>query len=197
MLKLSNQFKIISICLFIFLGLLFINNNNQIKAMNNNDPGTSNNIYNSLGEYRKYQNLLLEQRIKAQEVINALKQQVSENDKKLLFEQLETIHKQIILTQQKHLNIQQQITTKLIFLNQIKILEQNYSLLMQEMIEIINNTPLYASEEQINLLRNKQIMINQNQENINQILEQMNQLPIPRINLSHNNTSQNVKIIIF
>ncbi|MDO8055185.1 MAG: SVM family protein, partial [Sweet potato little leaf phytoplasma] len=26
MLKLSNQFKIISICLFIFLGLLFINN---------------------------------------------------------------------------------------------------------------------------------------------------------------------------
>ncbi|MDO8052854.1 MAG: putative secreted protein, SAP40-like [Candidatus Phytoplasma australasiaticum] len=190
MLKLSNQFKIISICLFIFLGLLFINNNNQIKAMNNNDPGTSNNIYNSLGEYRKYQNLLLEQRIKAQEVINALKQQVSENDKKLLFEQLETIHKQIILTQQKHLNIQQQITTKLIFLNQIKILEQNYSLLMQEMIEIINNTPLYASEEQINLLRNKQIMINQNQENINQILEQMNQLPIPRINLSHNNTSQ-------
>ncbi|MDV3197650.1 MAG: SVM family protein, partial [Candidatus Phytoplasma australasiaticum] len=80
MLKLSNQFKIISICLFIFLGLLFINNNNQIKAMNNNDPGTSNNIYNSLGEYRKYQNLLLEQRIKAQEVINALEQQVSEND---------------------------------------------------------------------------------------------------------------------
>ncbi|MDV3139583.1 MAG: hypothetical protein Q8742_02495 [Candidatus Phytoplasma australasiaticum] len=120
-----------------------------------------------------------------------MEHQVSENDKKLLFEQLETIHKQIILTQQKHLNIQQQITTKLIFLNQIKILEQNYSLLMQEMIEIINNTPLYASEEQINLLRNKQIMINQNQENINQILEQMrNQSPIPRINLSHNNTSQ-------
>ncbi|MDO8031314.1 SVM family protein [Candidatus Phytoplasma australasiaticum] len=190
MLKLSNQFKIISICLLSLMELFLINNN-QIKAMNNNDPGTSNNIYNSLGEYSKYQNLLLEQRIKAQEVINALEHQVSENDKKLLFEQLETIHKQIILTQQKHLNIQQQITTKLIFLNQIKILEQNYSLLMQEMIEIINNTPLYASEEQINLLRNKQIMINQNQEHINQILEQMrNQSPIPRINLSHNNTSQ-------
>ncbi|MDV3185106.1 MAG: SVM family protein [Candidatus Phytoplasma australasiaticum] len=190
MLKLSNQFKIISICLLSLMELFLINNN-QIKAMNNNDPGKSNNIYNSLGEYSKYQNLLLEQRIKAQEVINALEHQVSENDKKLLFEQLETIHKQIILTQQKHLNIQQQITTKLIFLNQIKILEQNYSLLMQEMIEIINNTPLYASEEQINLLRNKQIMINQNQEHINQILEQMrNQSPIPRINLSHNNTSQ-------
>ncbi|MDV3187275.1 MAG: SVM family protein [Candidatus Phytoplasma australasiaticum] len=190
MLKLSNQFKIISICLLSLMELFLINNN-QIKAMNNNDPGTSNNIYNSLGEYSKYQNLLLEQRIKAQEVINALEHQVSENDKKLLFEQLETIHKQIILTQQKHLNIQQQITTKLIFLNQIKILEQNYSLLMQEMIEIINNTPLYASEEQINLLRNKQIMINQNQEHINQILEQMrNQSPIPRINLSNNNTSQ-------
>ncbi|MDV3179144.1 MAG: hypothetical protein Q8855_02770, partial [Candidatus Phytoplasma australasiaticum] len=78
-----------------------------------------------------------------------MEHQVSENDKKLLFEQLETIHKQIILTQQKHLNIQQQITTKLIFLNQIKILEQNYSLLILEMIEIIKNTPLYSSEEQI------------------------------------------------
>ncbi|MCG3566899.1 SVM family protein [Sesame phyllody phytoplasma] len=109
MLKLSNQFKIISICLLSLMELFLINNN-QIKAMNNNDPGTSNNIYNSLGEYSKYQNLLLEQRIKAQEVINALKHQVSENDK-TLFEWLEMIYKQIGLTQQKHLNIQQQITT--------------------------------------------------------------------------------------
>ncbi|MDV3139582.1 MAG: SVM family protein [Candidatus Phytoplasma australasiaticum] len=49
MLKLSNQFKIISICLLSLMELFLINNN-QIKAMNNNDPGTSNNIYNSLGE---------------------------------------------------------------------------------------------------------------------------------------------------
>ncbi|MDV3157520.1 MAG: SVM family protein [Candidatus Phytoplasma australasiaticum] len=194
MFKLSNQFQIISIYLFIFLGLLFFYNN-KIKAMNNNDdPGTSNNIYDYSEEYKKYQNLLLEQTTKAQEVINALEHQVSENEKKLLFEQLETIHKQILLTQQKHLNIQQQITTKLVFLNQIKILEQNHSLLMKEMIEIINNTPLYASKEQINLLRNKQIIINQNQEHIDKILEQMiNQPPIPKINLSnlsHNNTSQ-------
>ncbi|MDV3169102.1 MAG: SVM family protein [Candidatus Phytoplasma australasiaticum] len=33
MLKLSNQFKIISICLFIFLGLLFINNNKNNKKL--------------------------------------------------------------------------------------------------------------------------------------------------------------------
>ncbi|MDV3143832.1 MAG: SVM family protein [Candidatus Phytoplasma australasiaticum] len=33
MLKLSNQFKIISICLFIFLGLLFINNNENNKKL--------------------------------------------------------------------------------------------------------------------------------------------------------------------
>ncbi|MDO8064323.1 SVM family protein [Candidatus Phytoplasma bonamiae] len=191
MFKLSIQVKIISICLLSLMGLFLMNN--KIKAMNNNDdPGTSNNTYDYLGEYRKYHNLLLEQRTKSQEVIDALEHQVSEDDKKVLFEQLETIHKQIILTQQTHLNIQQQITNKLIFLNRIKILEKHHSLLMQEMIEIINNTPLYASEEQINLLRNKQIIINQNQENINQILDRIkNQPPIPKINnLPHNNTSQ-------
>ncbi|MDO8030255.1 SVM family protein ['Planchonia careya' phytoplasma] len=32
MFKLQNQFKIISICLFIFLGLLFAMNNNQVMA---------------------------------------------------------------------------------------------------------------------------------------------------------------------
>ncbi|XKW59270.1 SVM family protein [Candidatus Phytoplasma australasiaticum] len=78
MFKLSNQFQIISIYLFIFLGLLFFYNN-KIKAMNNNDdPGTSNNIYDYSEEY---QNLLLEQTTKAQEVINALEHQVSENKK--------------------------------------------------------------------------------------------------------------------
>ncbi|MBT1576984.1 SVM family protein ['Elaeagnus angustifolia' witches'-broom phytoplasma] len=37
MFKLQNQFKIISICLFVFLGLLFMINNNQVMAMENNN----------------------------------------------------------------------------------------------------------------------------------------------------------------
>lgn len=97
MLKLKNQFKIISIYLFVFIGLLFINMN-QVIAMNNNNVGTSEHVYNSLEEYRNYQNLLVSQQTKAQEVINALEHQVSETEKKLLFDQLELIHQQIIIT---------------------------------------------------------------------------------------------------
>ncbi|WP_017193154.1 SVM family protein [Italian clover phyllody phytoplasma] len=192
MFKLQNQFKIISFCLYSFLGLLFIFNNKQVMAMNNNNNvGTSENVYNSLEEYRNYQNLLVSQQTKAQEVINAFEHQVSETEKKLLFDQLELIHQQIIITQQRHLDIQQQITINLILNNEITELERIHSLLMQEMTTIINNIPLYASEEQINLLRNTQIRINQNQENINTILEQIrNQSPMPRINLSRNRSSQ-------
>ncbi|MBS2126382.1 SVM family protein ['Fragaria x ananassa' phyllody phytoplasma] len=37
MFKLKNQFKTIYFCLITFIGLLFIFNNNQIMAMNNQD----------------------------------------------------------------------------------------------------------------------------------------------------------------
>ncbi|WP_236628352.1 hypothetical protein [Candidatus Phytoplasma ziziphi] len=40
------------------------------------------------------------------------------------------------------------------------------------MITAINNTPLYASEEQINNLRNIQSEIDQNQRQINIIIQQ-------------------------
>ncbi|MDV3169206.1 MAG: SVM family protein [Candidatus Phytoplasma australasiaticum] len=54
MFKLQNQFKIISICLFIFLGLLFKMNNNQVMAMNNlNDENYINNEINKLYLERK------------------------------------------------------------------------------------------------------------------------------------------------
>ncbi|WP_017193478.1 SVM family protein [Vaccinium witches'-broom phytoplasma] len=35
MIKLQNQFKIISFCLFVLLGILFITNNYYVMAMNN------------------------------------------------------------------------------------------------------------------------------------------------------------------
>ncbi|MDV3147618.1 MAG: SVM family protein [Sweet potato little leaf phytoplasma] len=54
MFKLQNQFKIISIYLFIFLGLLFTMNNNQVMAMNNlNDENYINNEINKLYLERK------------------------------------------------------------------------------------------------------------------------------------------------
>ncbi|MDV3197827.1 MAG: SVM family protein [Candidatus Phytoplasma australasiaticum] len=54
MFKLQNQFKIISIYLFIFLGLLFTMNNNLVMAMNNlNDENYINNEINKLYLERK------------------------------------------------------------------------------------------------------------------------------------------------
>ncbi|EMR14767.1 MULTISPECIES: SVM family protein [Candidatus Phytoplasma] len=54
MFKLQNQFKIISIYLFIFLGLLFTMNNNQVMAINNlNDENYINNEINKLYLERK------------------------------------------------------------------------------------------------------------------------------------------------
>uniref|UniRef100_UPI001EE726F4 SVM family protein n=1 Tax=Chrysanthemum yellows phytoplasma TaxID=238674 RepID=UPI001EE726F4 len=53
MFKLQNQFKIINICLFIFLGLFLITNN-SVMAMNNlNDENSINNEINKLYWERK------------------------------------------------------------------------------------------------------------------------------------------------
>nr|ABU55732.1 hypothetical protein precursor [Malaysian periwinkle yellows phytoplasma] len=53
MLQLQNQFKIISFCLFIFLGLFLITNN-SVMAMNNlNDENSINNEINKLYWERK------------------------------------------------------------------------------------------------------------------------------------------------
>nr|AXX75486.1 SAP54-like protein [Phytoplasma sp.] len=43
MFRSKNQFKIIHLCLIAFIGLLFIFNNHQLMAMNNNEAGPSNN----------------------------------------------------------------------------------------------------------------------------------------------------------
>jgi hypothetical protein len=51
MFKLKNQFKIISIILFICLGLLFmVNNNHQVMAMNNYDLNNPNSINNKIND---------------------------------------------------------------------------------------------------------------------------------------------------
>ncbi|PWV43940.1 MAG: hypothetical protein DF280_01490 ['Brassica napus' phytoplasma] len=53
MFKFQNQFKIINICLFIFLGLFLITNN-SVMAMNNlNDENSINNEINKLYWERK------------------------------------------------------------------------------------------------------------------------------------------------
>ncbi|MFW8664697.1 SVM family protein [Candidatus Phytoplasma citri] len=53
MFKLKNQFQIIIIYLFTFLGLLFITNNYYVMAMDNNDGISENNsvIDNHIDEY--------------------------------------------------------------------------------------------------------------------------------------------------
>ncbi|WAN63261.1 SVM family protein, predicted signal peptide [Candidatus Phytoplasma rubi] len=54
MIKLQNQFKIINICLFIFLGLLFITNNYQVMGMGNKN--SNNNEISNDEEYVLYIN---------------------------------------------------------------------------------------------------------------------------------------------
>ncbi|XXP77254.1 MAG: SVM family protein [Lettuce witches'-broom phytoplasma] len=61
MLKLKNQFKIIHLCLIIFIGILFIFNNNSIIAMNNN-PSSSNPNNENINNIEEFQNLMLSQR---------------------------------------------------------------------------------------------------------------------------------------
>ncbi|WP_323847803.1 MAG: SVM family protein [Phytoplasma sp.] len=46
MFKLQNQFKIINICLLVFLGLFLITNNQQVMGMNKDIAITSNNNQN-------------------------------------------------------------------------------------------------------------------------------------------------------
>ncbi|QKX95232.1 MAG: putative secreted protein, SAP67-like [Rapeseed phyllody phytoplasma] len=53
MFKLQNQFKIINICLLVFLGLLFINNNYQVMAMGNKNSSNNSEISNDK-EYALY-----------------------------------------------------------------------------------------------------------------------------------------------
>ncbi|WP_083845869.1 SVM family protein [Italian clover phyllody phytoplasma] len=46
----KKQFKIIYLCLITFIGLLFVVNNYQLMAMNNNESGTSNTSVNKIRE---------------------------------------------------------------------------------------------------------------------------------------------------
>ncbi|QKX95166.1 MAG: putative secreted protein [Rapeseed phyllody phytoplasma] len=65
MIKLQNQFKIISFCLFVLLGLLLITNNHKIMGMGNNN---SSNELNDLNE--KLNKLLEEQEQIIAKIVN-------------------------------------------------------------------------------------------------------------------------------
>ncbi|GLH60542.1 SVM family protein [Paulownia witches'-broom phytoplasma] len=174
MFKLQNQFKIISIYLFTFLGLLFITNNYQVMATGNNDGISENNsvVDNHIDEYNIFRNLLLTQGRISQQLINELLYHSSETEINFLLSQLQQIHQEIITYQQRQLNNQERILRNFDN-NMTRVqLEREYLLLTQEMITAINNTPLYASEEEINILRNIQTRIDQNQRQINIIKNQ-------------------------
>ncbi|MDV3182574.1 MAG: SVM family protein [Candidatus Phytoplasma australasiaticum] len=164
------------ILFFINLGLLLTINNNQVIAMNNNNDNVSENnsaVDNNVDEYSVFRNLLLTQSERAQQMINALFNHVAETEINILSNQLEEIHQQIINYQQKQLNDQERRLRNLNN-NITRIqLEREYFALTQEMRLAIDNTPLYASEEQIDNLRNIQTRIDQNQRQINLILNQI------------------------
>ncbi|MDC9032285.1 SVM family protein [Columbia Basin potato purple top phytoplasma] len=82
MFKLQNQFKIISFCLFVLLGILFITNNYYVMAMNNGhisqNNGHDNNHTNFQNQARILQNLNLQQARIVQQIFNARNNNSSE-----------------------------------------------------------------------------------------------------------------------
>ncbi len=170
--KLKNQFKTIYFCLITFIGLLFIFNNRQIMAMNNN-PSSSNPNNENINNIEDFQNLMLLQRNSVNQIINAFFNRASELEISNLLNNHKQIHEQIVNYQQRLLNTQQQMIRNL-DLNVTRIqLERESLLLENSMMTAINNTPLYASESQINILRNIQSIIDQNQNQINIIIQQI------------------------
>lgn len=82
MFKLQNQFKIISFCLFVLLGLLFITNNYYVMAMNNGHVSQNNrhdnNHTNFQNQVRILQNLNFQQAEIVQQIFNARNNNSSE-----------------------------------------------------------------------------------------------------------------------
>ncbi|MGZ3139680.1 SVM family protein [Candidatus Phytoplasma solani] len=176
MFKLQKHLLLFNIILFIGLGLIFITNNQQAMGMDNNNDGISENnsvVDNHIDEYNIFRNLLLTQGRISQQLINALFNHSSKTEINFFSNQLQQIHQQIITYQQRQLNNQERMLRNFDN-NMTRVqLEREYLLLTQEMISAINNTLLYASEEQINTLRNIQTRIDQNQRQINIIRNQI------------------------
>ncbi|KND62651.1 hypothetical protein, partial [Candidatus Phytoplasma phoenicium] len=128
---------------------------------------------NHIDEYNTFRNLLITQERIFQQLINALFNHSSETEINFLFNQIQQTHQQIITYQQRQLNNQERMLRNFDN-NMTRIqLEREYLLLTREMTLTINNTPFYASEEQINTLRNIQTRIDQNQRQINIIRNQI------------------------
>ncbi|QKX95087.1 SVM family protein [Candidatus Phytoplasma asteris] len=174
MIKLQKKIKIIYLCLITFIGILFILNDNQVMAMNNNPSSNINNeiIINNMEEF---QNLMLLQRNSVQQIINALSNHALEPEILNLLNGHNQIHGQIVNYQQRLLNIQQQMIRNFDN-NMTRIqLESECLSLENSMMIAIDETPLHASESQINVLRNIQINIDQKQAQIQNIIQQIRQ----------------------
>ncbi|MDV3139539.1 MAG: SVM family protein [Candidatus Phytoplasma australasiaticum] len=172
MFKIKNNLLLFN--LFAFLGLfLLITNNQKVMGMDNNDASENNSVIdNHIDGYNTFRNLLLNQGRVSQQLINALFNHSSETEINFLLNQIQQLHQQIITYQQRQLNNQETMLRNFDN-NMTRVqLEREYLLLTQEMNSAINNTPLYASEEQINNLRNIQTRIDQNQRQINFIRNQ-------------------------
>ncbi|MDO8054252.1 SVM family protein ['Opuntia sp.' phytoplasma] len=188
MMKIKNKLHLLPFFLISYLGLFFLININPVTAMNNNDDISENNsiVDNHIDEYNDFKNLLLTQGRISKQLINALFNHSSITEINFLLNQIQQVHQQIITYQQRQLNNQEQMLRNFDNIMTRVRLEREYLLLTQEMISAINNTPLYASEEQINILRNIQTRIDQTQRQINiirnQIQNNQNQPNNPRRN---------------
>ncbi|WAN63305.1 SVM family protein [Candidatus Phytoplasma rubi] len=148
MFKIKNNLLFLNVFLFIGLVLLFVINNNQVIAMNNGQN------HEQLEQHQILQNMISKEARIVQQIVNARNNNFPE--------------KMINLLRQQHKRINQQIYNQQIFI----FLENQKLALIEEMDIALNNTPLYSSKRHINIIRNIQIRINQNQTQINTIIQQ-------------------------
>ncbi|WP_017193160.1 SVM family protein [Italian clover phyllody phytoplasma] len=87
MLNLKNQFKMINVCLFYFLGFLFINNNYQVMAMGNKNSNNNSEISND-EEYVLYikEEMLIQNRLINDKFNNEDKEQLLDTQKHITTE---------------------------------------------------------------------------------------------------------------
>ncbi|MDV3167132.1 MAG: hypothetical protein Q8784_01750 [Vigna little leaf phytoplasma] len=174
MMQIKRKLYFLPLFLLSFVGVLCLLNINPVMAMNNNNNLPGNNlVVNNTDEYSIFRNLLFRQSEKTQQMINALVNNAEEAEINALLNHLQDIHQQIITYQQRQLDNQELMLRNLDnHITRIQ-LEREYLLLIQEIMLIINNMPLHASEDQINNLRNVQSRIDQNQRQMNIIINQI------------------------
>ncbi|MDV3199174.1 MAG: hypothetical protein Q8874_01045 [Sweet potato little leaf phytoplasma] len=175
MLQLKIKLTLFYSTLFIVgFGFLCISNNNQVIAMNNNNLYQNNYVIQDVNihEFNELENLLLQYNAINQQINNILNN-FQDIDVNHLLKEITEIHNKITTVQRKKIHFQELILRVLDNKMTIIELERKHSSLIQKMMESIDIMDFYVNQTQINKLRNIQIKIDQNRQQMMLIKNQM------------------------